>query len=128
MRSKYRSSRPEMFCKKGVLKKFRKNSQENTCARASFLTQFQAEACSFIKKEALANMFSCEFCEMSKNVSFTEHLLLWKVNITSFFVSKYPSVIFVLYFILFFVSLMLIALKKFCLVLFAKKKWWLYLY
>ena len=27
-----------------------------------------------IKKEALAQMFSCEFCEISKNTFFTEHL------------------------------------------------------
>ena len=26
-----------------------------------------AEACDFIKKEALAQAFSCEFCEISKN-------------------------------------------------------------
>ena len=40
------------------------NSQENTCARVSF----------FIKKETLAQVFSCEFCEISKNTFFTEHL------------------------------------------------------
>ena len=34
-----------------------------------------AEACNFIKKETLAQMFSCEFCEISKNTFFTEHLL-----------------------------------------------------
>ena len=28
----------------------------------------------FIKKEALAQEFSCEFCEISKNTFFTEHL------------------------------------------------------
>ena len=27
----------------------------------------QVEACNFIKKEALAQVFSCEFCEISKN-------------------------------------------------------------
>ena len=31
-------------------------------------------ASNFIKKEALAQMLSCEFCEISKNTSFTEHL------------------------------------------------------
>ena len=36
------------------------NSQENTCARAS-------EACNFIQKGTLAQMFSCEFCKISKN-------------------------------------------------------------
>ena len=32
------------------------------------------EACNFIKKETLAWMFSFEFCEISKNTFFTEHL------------------------------------------------------
>ena len=32
------------------------------------------EVCNFIKKEALAQVFSCEFCEISKNTFFTEHL------------------------------------------------------
>ena len=31
------------------------------------------EACNFIKIDTLAQMFSCEFCEISKNTSFTEH-------------------------------------------------------
>ena len=35
------------------------NSQENTCARVSFLN--------FIKKEAQAQVFFCGFCEISKN-------------------------------------------------------------
>ena len=28
----------------------------------------------FIKKKTLAQVFSCEFCETSKNTFFTEHL------------------------------------------------------
>ena len=32
------------------------------------------KACNFIKKESLAQVFSCEFCEISKNIFFTEHL------------------------------------------------------
>ena len=31
-------------------------------------------ACNFIKKEVLAHVFSCEFCEKSKNYFLTEHL------------------------------------------------------
>ena len=31
-------------------------------------------AATFIKKETLAHMFPCEFCEISKNTFFTEHL------------------------------------------------------
>ena len=45
--------------KKMFLESFQ-NSQENTCARFS-------EACNFIKKGTLAQTFSCEFCEISKN-------------------------------------------------------------
>ena len=44
------------------------NSQENTCARVSFLIKLQAETCNFIKKEPLAQVFSCEFCEISTNI------------------------------------------------------------
>ena len=44
------------------------NSQENTCARASFLIKLQALA------ETLAQAFSCEVCEISENTYFTEHL------------------------------------------------------
>ena len=32
------------------------------------------KTCNFIKKEALAQMFSCKFCDISKNTFFTEHL------------------------------------------------------
>ena len=47
-----RSSRPEMLCKKGVLRNFTKL------------------ACNFIKKETLAQVFSCEFYEISKKIFF----------------------------------------------------------
>ena len=32
------------------------------------------KACNFIKKETQAQVFSGEFCEISKNTFFTEHL------------------------------------------------------
>ena len=32
------------------------------------------EVCNFIKRENLAQVFSCEFCEISKNALFTKHL------------------------------------------------------
>ena len=57
------------FVKK-VFLKIPQNSQENTCARDSFLIKLQALACNFIKKETLAQVFSCEFCEISKNTFF----------------------------------------------------------
>ena len=33
-----------------------------------------SQAFNFIKKETLAQVFSCEFCEIFKNTFFTEHL------------------------------------------------------
>ena len=33
-----------------------------------------SQACNFIEKEALAQVFSCEFYEISKSTFFTEHL------------------------------------------------------
>ena len=32
------------------------------------------KACNFIEKETMAQVFPCEFCEISKNTFFTEHL------------------------------------------------------
>ena len=64
-----RSSHPEVFCEKGVLKIW-ENSQEDTCARVSFLIKLQAGACKFIKKETLAQESSCGFCKISKNTFF----------------------------------------------------------
>ena len=32
------------------------------------LSFFKFQACNFIKNETLAQMFSCEFCEISKNI------------------------------------------------------------
>ena len=50
---------------KKVFLEVSQNSQENTCARVSFLINLQTSACNFIKKETLAQVFSCEFCEIS---------------------------------------------------------------
>ena len=43
-----------------------------TTPLVSFLLKLQA--CNFIIKEILRQMFSCEFCKKSKNTLFTEHL------------------------------------------------------
>ena len=36
--------------------------------------ELQSQACSFVKKDTLAQLFSCEFCKIFKNSFFTEHL------------------------------------------------------
>ena len=48
------------------------NSLENTFVRVYFLIKLQA--CNFIKKETLTQVFSCEFCEIFINAFFIEHL------------------------------------------------------
>ena len=54
--------------KKDVLRNFAKLT-ENTCARVS-----RPQACNFIIKETLAQVFFYNFCEISKNTFFTKHL------------------------------------------------------
>ena len=55
-----------VFCKLKCSLKFCK-ARRKTPVRVSFLIMLQTEACNFIKKETLAHVFSCEFCEISKN-------------------------------------------------------------
>ena len=49
-----------------------RNSQENACASVFFEIKLQAQACNFIKKETLAQIFSCKFYEISKNTFFKD--------------------------------------------------------
>ena len=62
------SCRPELFCRKSVLRNF-----------ATFIgkqlrqSPFLIKACNFIKKETLAQMFSCKFFEISKNTLFLQN-------------------------------------------------------
>ena len=51
----FRNSSPEVFRKKGVLRNFEKFTGKHLCPSL------------FFKKDALAQVFSCEFCEISKN-------------------------------------------------------------
>ena len=57
--------------KKGVLRNFTKFTEKHLCQSILFnkVTGLRP-----IKKETLARVFSCEFCEISKNTFFTERL------------------------------------------------------
>ena len=68
-----RSSCPEMFCKKGVLRNFTKFTGKHLCQSFSFNKAAGPEACNFIKKETLAQVLSCEFCEISKKENIFFH-------------------------------------------------------
>ena len=68
----FRSSHRRYSLKK-VLLEISQNSQENTCARV------------FIKKETLAQVLSCEFCEICKN---TSSYRTSPVAVSAYFVEK----------------------------------------
>ena len=58
---------------KGVLKNFSKFTVKHLC-QSLFFCKVAGQACNFIKKETLVQLFSCKFCEIFKNTFFTEHL------------------------------------------------------
>ena len=64
-----RSSRPDVFCKKGVLRNFAKFLGKHLY-QSLFFIEVAGGACNFTKKDTLAQVFSCEFCEISKNTFF----------------------------------------------------------
>ena len=62
--AKMRSSHQRSFMKKGVLRNFTKLTGKHLCQ------SLKSEICNFIKKETLAQVFSCEILQ---NTFFTEH-------------------------------------------------------
>ena len=84
---------------KKVLLQISQNSQENICAWVSFLIELQAQACNFIKKEALAQMFPVNFVQFLRTPFYIEHfwcLLLFFAKIVNglavkYFCKKAPS-------------------------------------
>ena len=57
----------QMCSVKKVFLEISQNSQENTCTRVSFLIKLQAWGLQLYLKKSLAQVFSCEFCGISKN-------------------------------------------------------------
>ena len=57
------------FFKKGVFKNFTKFTWKHMCQSLYFnkAAGLRSEACNVIKKMTLAQAFSCQFCEISKN-------------------------------------------------------------
>ena len=88
---KQKLSPPEVVCKK-VLLKSSKKSQENTCARASFLVKSQIKDCSFIKKRLQHNCFPVKYAKLifqntsgginKKEAKFANRVLLF-ISITT---------------------------------------------
>ena len=61
----YKSSHPRCSVRKDALRNFTKFTGKHL---------WQSLACNFIKKETLAQVFPCEFYEISKSTFSTEHL------------------------------------------------------
>ena len=68
-----KSSHQWCSVKKGVHRNFAKFTGKHLCQSLLF-NKVAGGSCNFIKKETLTQVFSCEFCENSKNTFFTEHL------------------------------------------------------
>ena len=72
-----------MFCEKGVRTNFA-NSQENACARVSFLITLQDQACNIIKKETLAQVFPVNFAKFLRTAFITEQNVWVSINHSMF--------------------------------------------
>ena len=77
----FRSSHQKCSMKKGIPRNFTKFTGKRLC-QSLFLNKVVGLSCRPIKRETLAQGFSCEFCESSKNTFFTEHdcfRALWRL-------------------------------------------------
>ena len=74
----FKEQPPELFYKKAALENFAKFTEKHLC-QSLFFNKLQARGKK--EKKTLAQVFSCEFCEIFKNTFFTEHLrrLLLKI-------------------------------------------------
>ena len=68
-----RSSHRRCFVRKGVLRNLAKSTGK-PLRQSLFLNKVAGRKFFFIKKETLAQVFSCGYCEISKSTFLTEHL------------------------------------------------------
>ena len=69
-----RSSYRRCSVKKYVLRNFAKFTRKHLCQSLFFNKVAGLRPVTFLKKETLAQVFSCEFCKIFKNTFFTKHL------------------------------------------------------
>ena len=66
----FRSSRLEVFCRKGVLRNFAKFIGKHLCQSFFFDKVAGLRSATLLKKRLWHRFFSCDFCEISKNTFF----------------------------------------------------------
>ena len=84
----FKSSRPEVFCEKVVLRNFTKLTGKHLCQSFFFNKSY------FFKTDTLAQIFSCEFSEIYKN-TFSYRTPRVAVSIACFAASTYVIIIWV---------------------------------
>ena len=79
--------------KRGVLRNFAKFTGKHLCQSLYFnKVAGLPKACNFIKIETLAQVFFCKFCEISKNIVFTEHIWATASKTLNFALESHSSV------------------------------------
>ena len=74
MLKKYRSSRLEVFCRKGVFRKFEKSTGKNFCQSLLFNKNAGQTTVTLLKKRFWYWCFPVNFSKFLKTPSITEHL------------------------------------------------------
>ena len=70
----FKSSHRRCSVKQGVLRNFAKFIGKHLCQSLFFNKVAGPRPATLFKKKTLSQLFSCEFCKISKNIFFTEHL------------------------------------------------------
>ena len=68
--------------RKGILRNFAKFTGKNLCQSLFFNKVAGLRFATLIEKEALAQVFSCEFCKISRSTFFIEHFWATASDIT----------------------------------------------
>ena len=86
-----RSSRPEVFCTKGVLKNFAKFTGKRLCQSLFFNEATDLRPATLLKKRLWHKRFPVDFAKFLRTPFFTEHLQ-WLLLILTHFRSSRPEV------------------------------------
>ena len=68
-----RNSRPDVFCRKGVLRNFTKFTGKYLCQQSLFSIKLQTDACSLLKKRLWHRFFPVNLAKFLRTRFFTEH-------------------------------------------------------